>query len=123
MAHTRRHARCYGEGVCAHCNNGWMSALEVSVQPYLTPLLTGQRVELSREALRLIAKWTYKTAMVCDVINPVNGLRYFTDDERHALMRTLEPPPDQPKGTRPNPPRPGHEPKIKADPSKSKKRY
>ena len=61
-----------------------MSALEVSVQPYLTPLLTGQRVELSREALRLIAKWTYKTAMVFDVINPVNGLRYFTDDELNA---------------------------------------
>jgi hypothetical protein len=82
--------------VCTHRNNGEMSALEVSVQPYLTPLLTGQSVELSREALRTIAKWIYKTAMVFDIINPVNGLRYFTDDERHALMATLEPAPDQP---------------------------
>jgi hypothetical protein len=35
----------------------------------------------------------------------------------------LQPQPDQPKGTRPNPPRPGHEPKPKADPNRSKKRY
>jgi hypothetical protein len=35
----------------------------------------------------------------------------------------LQPPPDQPKGTLPNPPRPGHEPKPKKDPNRSKKRY
>jgi hypothetical protein len=35
----------------------------------------------------------------------------------------IQPPPDQPKGTMPNPPRPGREPKPKADPSRSKKRY
>jgi hypothetical protein len=35
----------------------------------------------------------------------------------------LQPPPDQPKGTIPNPPRPGHEPKPKVDPSRAKKRY
>ena len=35
----------------------------------------------------------------------------------------LQPPPDQPKGTMPNPPRPGREPKPKKDPNRSKKRY
>ena len=35
----------------------------------------------------------------------------------------LQPPPDQAPGTRPNPPRPGREPKPKADPNRSKKRY
>lgn len=31
--------------------------------------------------------------------------------------------PDMPKGTAPNPPRPGREPKPKKDPMRSKKRY
>jgi hypothetical protein len=35
----------------------------------------------------------------------------------------LQPPPDMAPGTRPNPPRPGREPKPKADPNRSKKRY
>ena len=35
----------------------------------------------------------------------------------------LQPPPDQAKGTMPNPPRPGREPKPKPDPNRSKKRY
>lgn len=35
----------------------------------------------------------------------------------------LQPPPDMAKGTMPNPPRPGHEPKPKKDPNRQKKRY
>ena len=35
----------------------------------------------------------------------------------------LKPPPDMAKGTLPNPPRPGREPKPKADPNRAKKRY
>ncbi|MEP7378041.1 MAG: hypothetical protein ABI725_00605 [Chloroflexota bacterium] len=35
----------------------------------------------------------------------------------------LKPPPDQEKGTLPNPPRPGREPKPKKDPTRTKKRY
>jgi hypothetical protein len=35
----------------------------------------------------------------------------------------VPPPPDMAPGTRPNPPRPGREPKPKADPNRSKKRY
>jgi hypothetical protein len=35
----------------------------------------------------------------------------------------IQPPPDMAPGTAPNPPRPGHEPKPKADPTKAKRRY
>jgi hypothetical protein len=35
----------------------------------------------------------------------------------------LPPPPDMAPGTLPNPPRPGHEPKPKADPTRTKRRY
>ena len=35
----------------------------------------------------------------------------------------LQPPPDMPKGTQPNPPRPGREPRPKKDPTRTKKRY
>ena len=35
----------------------------------------------------------------------------------------LQPPPDMVKGTLPNPPRPGREPKPKVDPTRAKKRY
>ena len=35
----------------------------------------------------------------------------------------LQPPPDMAKGTMPNPPRPGREPKPKKDPTRTKKRY
>jgi hypothetical protein len=35
----------------------------------------------------------------------------------------IQPPPDQPKGTLPNPPRPGHEPKPPKDQTRTRKRY
>jgi hypothetical protein len=35
----------------------------------------------------------------------------------------VQPPPDMAKGTMPNPPRPGREPKPKKDPTRTKKRY
>lgn len=48
--------------VCSPCNNGWMSRLEDAVQPWLTPMLLGEPVELSAEVQRLVARWAVKTA-------------------------------------------------------------
>lgn len=46
--------------------------------------------------------------------------------ERVAAGRArgpLQPPPDMAPGTMPNPPRPGHEPKPKKEPQRSKRRW
>jgi hypothetical protein len=50
--------------VCAACNGGWMSALEVAVRPILSPLMRGSRalVSLNHEERRVLARWAVKTA-------------------------------------------------------------
>ncbi len=50
--------------VCATCNNGWLSALEGSAKPILTPLICGQSRRLPDDDQALIATWTCKTALV-----------------------------------------------------------
>ena len=61
-----------------HCNNGWMSRLEMAVQPVLTPLLFGLPAVLSVADQELIAKWCTKTALVMEFKNPEN--REIPDD-------------------------------------------
>jgi hypothetical protein len=50
--------------VCASCNNGWLSSLEDSARPVLTPLIRGESRRLPTGDQALIAKWTCKTALV-----------------------------------------------------------
>jgi len=50
--------------VCASCNNGWLSSLERSARPVLTPLIRGDPHRLPAGAQALIAKWTCKTTLV-----------------------------------------------------------
>jgi hypothetical protein len=50
--------------VCATCNNGWLSSLESSARPVLTPLIRGESQHLLAGNHALIAKWTCKTALV-----------------------------------------------------------
>ncbi|MGA6175385.1 hypothetical protein ACPEIF_34700 [Streptomyces sp. NPDC012600] len=53
--------------VCAPCNNGWMSQMEVASRDVLTPLITGQDLSLiSLPQQRQIALWATKTAMMAD---------------------------------------------------------
>jgi hypothetical protein len=50
-------------GVCAKCNNGWMSKLEVEVRPVLAALWGSYRPTiLSSKQCYTLAKWTFKTA-------------------------------------------------------------
>jgi hypothetical protein len=58
--------------VCKHCNNGWMSTLEKSMQPYLSKMLVGQATRLRSNAQRNLAFWCAKTALVLQYINPEN---------------------------------------------------
>ena len=50
--------------VCDSCNGGWMSALESRAKPVLTPLIHGETRELTQGDQRLVAAWTFKTALV-----------------------------------------------------------
>jgi hypothetical protein len=59
--HSRR-IRC----VCAACNNGWMSRLQVAVKPFLVPTLEGRRISFHRRAQGVLAAWCAMTAMVVE---------------------------------------------------------
>jgi hypothetical protein len=50
--------------VCATCNNGWMSKLEVDARPLLRPLMegTGPVTDLTQEERAVVARWAVKTA-------------------------------------------------------------
>ncbi|XVV39325.1 hypothetical protein ACQPXT_40500 [Streptomyces sp. CA-100214] len=58
------------KAVCGLCNSGWMSSLEGQVKPYLLPMIKGEIVELPPKAQELLATWTLKTALMCQVMLP-----------------------------------------------------
>ncbi|MGQ5579772.1 hypothetical protein [Streptomyces sp. ECR3.8] len=58
------------KAVCEPCNSGWMSALEGRVKPYLLSMIKGEIVELPPEAQEVLATWTLKTALMCQVMLP-----------------------------------------------------
>ena len=75
-----------------------------------------RRTKQNEDVARIQAAWQASV--------PAAQAKEFEAAVQAARARgPLQPPPDQAPGTRPNPPRPGREPKPKADPNKSKKRY
>jgi hypothetical protein len=73
---------------CRPCNTRWMSALENTVRPILTPLFFGQKVKLTAEECRLIARWFLKIVMILDFQG--DGAVYFTDDERRMVCSSTD---------------------------------
>src|SRR5581483_3341668 len=54
-------------GICANCNNGWMSDLENRAKPILTQLFDGMPpADLNPEERALLARWAIKTAFMLD---------------------------------------------------------
>jgi hypothetical protein len=75
-----------------------------------------RRTERNENVARIQAAWQASV--------PAARAKEFEAAVAAARARgPLQPPPDQAKGTMPNPPRPGREPKPKADPNRTKKRY
>jgi hypothetical protein len=74
--------------VCADCNHGWMSDLEVAVEPILRPMLVPQgKVVLRESDQAVLARWITKTAMVFQHTTPrrpipPNQFRYLFDHRR-----------------------------------------
>lgn len=49
--------------VCKLCNNGWMSDLEVAVEPIMRAIFQGKDIDkLGDPELKVVAKWSAKTA-------------------------------------------------------------
>src|SRR5262245_61105223 len=79
---------------CEKCNNGWMSALESSVKPFLGEMIrTGDVTFLTEERRQLLATWIVKTAMVYEFFKP-DGRFYFSDQDRREFMNYQQPPND-----------------------------
>ena len=75
-----------------------------------------RRAKENEDVARIEAAWVASV--------PAAKAKEFAAAVDEARARgPLPPPPDMAPGTRPNPPRPGHEPKPKADPTRTKRRY
>jgi hypothetical protein len=59
--------------ICAACNNGWMSDLEVEVQPILTPL-----VRAERDSAHLTAAERFPRSQACVAWNRLTWSRWRT---------------------------------------------
>jgi hypothetical protein len=75
-----------------------------------------RRQQQNEDVARIQAAWVQSV--------PAAQAKEFEAAVKAARDRgPLQPPPDMAPGTRPNPPRPGHEPREKKDPSRQKRRY
>ena len=64
--------------VCAGCNGGWLSALEVVVKEIFSRLFTMKPLSLGKEDCSSLAIWAYKTAIL---------LALTADQDRKSLIR------------------------------------
>lgn len=72
--------------VCRVCNSGWMSALEETARPHLTPMIQGQGVLLQPEVQHLVSAWVVKTVMVLEFAHR-EPRRGFTQAERQSVRK------------------------------------
>lgn len=71
------------KGVCANCNNGWMSRLEAHSQP----LISGSVRSLDAAATFTLARWFAKTAIVLNLSQTYPLV--WQAEERHQLSNGL----------------------------------
>jgi hypothetical protein len=55
--------------VCATCNHGWMSKLEVIAQRVLTPLILGEPSEIAATDAGAVTAWVQKTALTAMLVS------------------------------------------------------
>jgi hypothetical protein len=58
------------KAVCAGCNGGWMSAIEVAAKPILLDLIYANRRTLDPDDQRKLATWAFLKACVFDALHP-----------------------------------------------------
>ena len=98
--HVYRGKWLKGRGVCAPCNSGWMSNLEVSVKPILEPAIFDSPSSLDYVQQLGIAIWTLKTAMTFEClkgaanVDAMPGEVFYSAADRQHLTQWSTPPPD-----------------------------
>ena len=75
-----------------------------------------RRAKQNEDVARIEAAWVAS-------VPPAKAKEFAASVDAARARGPLQPPPDMAPGTAPNPPRPGHEPKPKADPTRAKRRY
>ena len=71
LHNKKRLAKFWNDSVCADCNNGWMSRLEVDVDRVFERLTTGTDISaLSSSERDVLARWAGKTAIVLGYVTP-----------------------------------------------------
>jgi hypothetical protein len=72
-------------GVCASCNNGWMSGLEVKVSPIFESLWeVGKEryIDLDSQSCEILAQWAFKTSLTVNLASNYRRIvppKHFTD--------------------------------------------
>lgn len=69
---------------CELCNNGWMEAMDVAIEPMLEPLISGQHPHLSQEDQQQLAAWAWKVTLVCESLGGAS--KQVPDDEFHRFF-------------------------------------
>lgn len=89
--HMRRQGSVINKTVraaCERCNSGWMSRLEMAVQPILTPLALGEVGALSVADQLTLARWVCLKTMVAEA--NLRGEQVTFRRDRHQFRRKLE---------------------------------
>jgi hypothetical protein len=76
--------------VCRACNGGWMSRLEDSARPFLTPMMRGNSLLLNASALATITRWAAMKVMIAEFHRPAHSV--LTAADRAAMRERGEVP-------------------------------
>lgn len=74
---------------CRHCNNGWMSRLQKSAKPALTPLLEGIGLAPNLDHQKRIASWATMFTIVYEQADPESAA--ITEGHRRAFRHDCIP--------------------------------
>ncbi len=80
-------------GVCARCNNEWMSRIEDSVKPLLTDLIRGQARLVTSQDCRLLAAWCQLKCICIDARygGGYEGIRHLPSEVAHSFGQREQP--------------------------------
>jgi hypothetical protein len=65
--------------VCQNCNNRWMNDMEVTTKKFMSRMIEGHKVQLTKQEQQTLTEWCVKTAMCQDTTT--HHKRFFTDAE------------------------------------------
>jgi hypothetical protein len=77
------------KSVCKHCNEGWMSDLEKTVEPILKPMIGGKKTTLTDKQQHAIGVWLVKTTMVLNSTIPKSS--FYKESELFHFRETRLP--------------------------------